>query len=216
MWLAVACRLDYIKLRNCCWFSCCLGGAAKPLWIKSKHVTMQSRWCLTLGSFGLKFWCAWLVQSWHTLLRALWLLTNCSHHELVHQWWKFYQYLISRNAVKIVQRLLRFTAWRKQNSLPILPRNSLSSLAAICYHAEMVFTQVAVICLVGTRFFFFSDFGCPSSRAATKDWYLVRGRFRAYKVAFRFIANEVPVLLPFPCMMKSKASECWELSEKRK
>jgi len=135
--------------------------------------------------------------------------------DFFHYWRWFYQHLISRNAVKIVQRLLRFAVRCRQNSLPSLRRNSLSSLAAIGHHAVIVFTLVAVICLVVTRFFSFVAFGCQSPSAATKDWHLVGGWFRADKVAFIFIANEIPFLLQLSCMMKSKASECCELSEKK-
>ncbi|RWX52742.1 hypothetical protein EDI28_25675 [Photobacterium chitinilyticum] len=43
-----------------------------------------------------------------------------------------------------------------------------SSLAAIGHHAMMVFTQVAVICLVVTKFFFLCGFWLPKFECRNK------------------------------------------------
>ncbi len=80
----------------------------------------------------------------------------------------FFQYLISRNAVRIIQRLLRFAVWCRQSSLPNWLWIFISSLAAIGHYAMMVFTQVAVICLVVTSFFFLCGFWLPKSVCRNK------------------------------------------------
>ncbi|WP_299022743.1 hypothetical protein [uncultured Photobacterium sp.] len=80
-----------------------------------------------------------------------------------------------------------------------------SSLAAIGHHAMMVLRRLRLSAWWSKGPFSLVAFGCPSPSAATKNWHLVSVCFLVYLIAFRFIANEVLILLPLPCMMKSKA-----------